>query len=158
VLRHHFRPGAIVATIDAVNGRQQLETYDEALKQVAVADRLVVTKTDLVSAEAIAALKGELARLNPAPSLQVARFGGLDIRRLLSADVYNPATRGSEAGRWRQIVADLEAAHDADGHEHGRHGGIAAFSLFYEQPLDWTAFGLWLTLLIHRHGQSVLRV
>ncbi len=47
VLRHHFRPGNVIATVDAVNGARQLDTYIESNRQVAIADRLVITKTDI---------------------------------------------------------------------------------------------------------------
>src|SRR5215813_6922618 len=59
VLRHHFRLGSVVTTVDAVNGIDR----PESVKQVAVADRLVVTKTDLVDDSA--GLIGELRRINP---------------------------------------------------------------------------------------------
>src|SRR3954447_26370415 len=49
VLRHHFRPGAVVTTVDAVNLPAQIERYVESLRQVAIADRLVLTKTDLTN-------------------------------------------------------------------------------------------------------------
>jgi G3E family GTPase len=152
MLRHHFRPGTIIATVDAVNAAGQLARDEAAVKQIAVADRLVLTKTDLATPAALAALKTQLHRLNPTAEIRTARHGRLDVRRLLSADAYNPATRGSEATRWLRLFED------EDERGAGRHPGIHAFSVAFDRPMDWTAFGLWLTLLIHRHGQDVLRV
>src|SRR3954451_18545103 len=65
VLRHHFRLGAVITTIDAVNGARTLDVQPESINQVAAADRLVLTKTDLVTAEAADRLIGQLRRINP---------------------------------------------------------------------------------------------
>jgi G3E family GTPase len=159
MLRHHFRPGTIIATVDAVNAAGQLALHESAVKQIAVADRLVLTKTDLAAPATLAALKARLQRLNPTAEIRTARHGRLDVRRLLSADAYNTATRGGEANRWLRLLADQgEQGAGHDDKTTDRHGGIHAFSVAFDRPMDWTAFGLWLTLLIHRHGQHVLRV
>src|SRR4051794_29070575 len=65
VLRYHFRLGTVITTVDAVNGAQTLDAQPESVRQVAVADRLVLTKTDLVNAEAADRLTGRLRRINP---------------------------------------------------------------------------------------------
>ena len=65
VLRHHVRLGAVVTTIDAVNAAAQLDAQEECARQIAVADRLILTKTDLASPEAIGALRARIAGLNP---------------------------------------------------------------------------------------------
>ena len=64
VLRHHFRLSGIVTTVDAVNGARNSPTFAEAVKQVSMADRLVVTKMDLVRRAALAALRPRLRALN----------------------------------------------------------------------------------------------
>jgi G3E family GTPase len=66
VIRHHFRLGNVVTTIDGVNGLGHLAREEESAKQVAVADRIVITKTDIADAGGIAALRGRLTELNPA--------------------------------------------------------------------------------------------
>ena len=66
VLRHKFEAGAVIATVDAVHAVKQLDRYPECRKQVAVADRLVITKSDMADPGAVANLTAELARLNPA--------------------------------------------------------------------------------------------
>ena len=65
VLRHHFRLGNVIATVDAVNGTLHLAENPESVKQAAIADRIVLTKTDLAAGPAVAELKAALARLNP---------------------------------------------------------------------------------------------
>jgi G3E family GTPase len=156
VIRHHFRLGSIIATVDAINGARHLAANPESVKQVAIADRIVLTKTEL--AGNALDLTAALCRLNPtAPLLDAA--GPLDPDDLMASDVYDPARKSSEVRRW----LDREAQRAAEGHHHrpdpNRHDrDIRAFCLTFEQPLDWTLFGIWLTMLLHAHGERVLRV
>jgi len=159
-LRYHFRLGTIITTVDAVNGWSQLDTQEEAVKQATVADRLVLTKTDLATPEQSGRLTARLKELNRAADVVVASFGALDIEALLASDLYDASRKGQDVARW---LADEERA--VDGHHHhgpverGRHDAhIHSFCLYYDRPLDWTAFGIWLTMLLHTHGQNVLRV
>src|ERR1700733_5397560 len=72
VLRHHFRAGAVVTTVDAVNGSSQIERHPESVRQVAVADRMVLTKTDLADESTIARLLDHVRQINPdAPIIRV---------------------------------------------------------------------------------------
>jgi G3E family GTPase len=157
VLRHHFRLGNVIATVDAVNGALHLAENPESVKQAAIADRIVLTKTDLAGAAAVAELKGALFRVNPsAPIVDAA--DRLASEELIAADVYDPRTKSAEVRRWldqeTHRAADRHAAHDPSRHARG----IRAFCLTFERPLDWTAFGIWLTMLLHVHGRNVLRV
>lgn len=165
VIQHHFRLGNIVATVDAVNGVAQLERYPESVKQAALADRIVLTKTDLASAEETRKLQGRLRQLNAAaPVFDSARSAPAP--RDLLHDAFEPHAKARELETFLETAASLAehgGAPHAAGHDdasgavhHGR--GIHTFSLVYERPLDWTAFGIWMTLLLHRHGTRVLRV
>ena len=100
VLRHHFRLGNVITTVDAVNGTTQLARQPECTKQVAVADRLVLTKTDLAEAEATDALIARLRRLNPSAPLWRAAEAPLDAEALLSHDLFATAGRSEAARRW----------------------------------------------------------
>jgi G3E family GTPase len=140
VLRHHFRAAGVVTTVDAVNGMLQLERYIESVRQVAIADVIVLTKTDLAEAPATARLVERLGAINPtAPLLSAAET--LDTAVLLQA--------GSSAG----FKAIEEPAVGM-----AAHRGVSAFSIIVDEPLDWTAFGIWLTMLLNRHGERILRV
>ena len=160
VLRHHYRLGLVVTTVDAVNGLSQLERQPESLKQAVVADRLVLTKTDLASPESVARLTASLHRLNPLAPLVSPAEDGLDPAALFGNDLFDVESKSAEVQRWfdSERLALLHAGHP---HHHGpnRHGsGIEAFALTFERPLDWTAFGLWLSMLLNRHGETILRV
>jgi G3E family GTPase len=162
MLRHHFRLGNVVTTVDAVNGLLHLARQPESAKQAAVADRIVVTKTDIAEAREIAELRHRLLKLNPAaPHLEITPYVPVDPDTLLTRDLYDLAGRAAEVRRWLAIESENAAA-GVHPHQHAdvnRHDAqIHAFSLRFTQPLDWTAFGIWLTMLLHRHGTDVLRV
>ena len=157
VLRHHFRLGNVITTVDAVNGLGQLARRAESTKQVAVADRLVLTKTDLADAEATQALAERLGRINPSAPLWRAAEGPIDAEALLSHDLFATAGR-SQAAR-RRFAAELESFGHQPATDRNRHDEtIHAFALAFDDGLDWTRFGLWLTMLLNRHGERVLRV
>ena len=162
VLKHHFRLGNVITTVDAVNGRGQLDRHAESVKQLAVADRIVLTKTDIAEAAEIAALRERISVLNPAAPVYCAADEALDADALLARDGLDPAVEGQALRRW--LGAEMQAgahdhAHDHGHHDRNRHGDdIRAFVLTFDRPLDWTMFGVWLSMLLNRHGERVLRV
>jgi G3E family GTPase len=158
VIRHHYRLSTILTTVDALNGMAQLETFAEASKQAAIADRLILTKTDIADADRVQALAGHLRRLNPSALLLGSAELDVDSGRLLIDDIYDADGRPREIARW--LAADDPGACDpsvqAPAHDHTHD--IHCFSLTFEQPLDWSAFGIWSTMLLYRHGGDVLRI
>ncbi len=148
VLKHHFRMGAVVTTVDAVNGRDQLARQPESLAQAAAADRLVLTKTDLATPAETAAVTTALRALNPDAPLRHAA-DTIDAATLLSE---RPASLEALDG-FRCVAAPPVAAGAS------AHGdAVASFALVFDAAVDWTRFGLWLTMLLNRHGAAVLRV
>lgn len=161
VIKHHYRLGSAIATVDAVNGLSQMKRYPEPTKQVSVADRIVLTKTDIAEPDMVRRLKKKLTRMNPSADLIEAVQGKVDVKRMLRADVYDLRTKGAEVRRWLEAEAESAKANSEHGHRHdvNRHDkSIYSFTVTYDEPLDWTAFGIWLTMLLHRHGENVLRV
>lgn len=142
VLRHHVACEAVVATVDAVNAPDQLARHPASVRQVAAADVVVLTKADL----APDARRAEAVRLVRAIAPTVAVLEGA------RGDVALEALLAAAAGR---AGAAPVATHD---HHRDHLDGIEAFSLAFDAPLDWTAFGIWLTMLLARHGADVLRV
>jgi G3E family GTPase len=151
----------VVATVDAVNGGGTLDRQPEAVKQAAVADRLLLTKTDLAEREQAAALTARLTALNPsAPVLPVAG-GAVDPARLFNLGFWDPATKSVDVQRWLRDEA-FEAGH---AHEHGheldpnRHDDrIRAFSIVRDKPISWSALATWLDALATMRGDDLLRM
>jgi G3E family GTPase len=146
VLRHHFCLANVITTVDAVNGSQQLDVQRESIKQAAVADRLVLTKTDLAAAEVTARLTQRLREINPTAPLWYAAEDDLDADALLS---------GADYDAW--LPAERRIAVPEDNHH--RHGDdIRTLALRIDEPIDWARFSVWLTMLLNRHGDVLLRV
>ena len=133
VLRHHVHAGMVITTVDAVNGLAQSASHPESVRQVAVADRLVLTKTDLV--EDVTRLEGpdEVGSILIAPMID-ARLG-IDAGALLGD---------------ARTMSDFLAATSEDPAAHA--GRIRSFVVTVAEPIDWTAFGVWLSMLLNRHG------
>jgi G3E family GTPase len=178
LLLRQYRLQSVVTTVDAVNGWNTLDKQFEAVKQVAMADRLVLTKTDLAKPAAVAMLEQRLARLNPgAPLVRADRDFGPD--GLFRAELYDPATKTADVQNWLRAEAfeapaddghghghhhdhDHGHAHDHHGHDHqdvNRHDDqIRAFSLVFDEPLVWDTVAAWLDLLAAYRGDDLLRI
>jgi G3E family GTPase len=154
MLEANFRVDGLVTTVDAVNGIAQLRDQPEAAKQAAVADRLLITKSDLAEPAQLAELARRLARVNPGARQIDVRHGHIAASEVIGIAVRDDA---QEALRFSEAVAahdDSGHVHDSSAHDHR----IRAFSLRFEQPLDWTMFGIWLSMLLAARGEDVLRV
>lgn len=153
VLRHHFRAGSVVTTVDAINGLSQLGTYVESNRQAAIADRIVITKADLCR-HVPDALVARLRQLNPDAICHVAGTDGPDAETLLDDGVAQRSMQlQSASGLYCDAPMTLTTA---DGAAH--RAAISSFVITVDEPIDWTGFGVWLTMLLNRHGERVLRV
>ena len=153
----------VVTTVDMVNGGGTLDRQPEAVKQAAVADRLLLTKADLAQPAAAEALKARLAALNPsAPVLSVAQ-GEVDPASLFNLGFYDPSTKTVDVQRW---LRDEAFADDHDHHHHdeepldvNRHDErIRAFCITREEPISWAALASWLDALATMRGDDLLRL
>lgn len=161
-LRLRFTLQAVVTLVDAVVGSATLDAHEEAVKQAAMADRLVLTKTDIApDAEAVARLKARLRALNPAAPLLDAAAGDATPETLLSG-AYDPSVRGADAAAWLAAEAVEDQGH---GHGHGHHhhdvnrhdADIQAFCLRHARPSSPAAVSLFMDLLQSAHGPRLLR-
>src|SRR5262249_51650993 len=90
----------VVTTVDAVNGAGTLDRHTEAVKQAAVADRLLLTKTDLAEADVRTAIEERLAALNPSAGIVPVAQGVVDPAALFNLGFYDPATKSANVQRW----------------------------------------------------------
>jgi G3E family GTPase len=153
VLRHHFTPGNVITTVDAVNGAGQLDTYPESNRQAAIADRLVITKTDLTNFSEISDLTARLRRINPDAEVSTTPYVELLVGGLLDTGAAPRVARvQSAAGFSCEDTSPPvfgKASHGAD---------FKSFVITVDTPIDWTGFGIWLTMLLNRHGERMLRI
>jgi G3E family GTPase len=159
LVSHFVRLDTVVTTVDAVNGLRHIDEHREAVKQAALADRLLLTKTDLASPGAIEDLQRRLAALNPGAAREVVTNGAIAPESLFGAALFDPSRKTVDAQRWINEDAYASPRHDHLGHDHhDHHHDIQAFCLTSDQPLSWQAFSKWLGGLRHGAGDGLLRV
>lgn len=167
-----YRLDGVVSTVDAVNGSATLDRQQEAVKQAAVADRLLMTKCDLASRDASLDLRIRLAALNPGAPILEIQNGAADPEALFDIGLYKPATKSPDVQAWLRAEAYSDDhgrhAHEHDHHEHGhaharndvnRHDDhVRAYCVVRDRPVAWVAFATWLDLLAAMRGDDLLRV
>jgi dihydroorotase len=154
----------VVTTVDAVNGAGSLDRQPEAVKQAAVADRLLLTKTDIAEPGARQAIEARLKELNPSAAIVSVAQGAIDSALLFNIGFYDPTTKSLDVRRWLRDES-FEGDHGQDvghGHEHpdvNRHDDrIRAFCITREQPISWAALSTWLDGLAAMRGDDLLRL
>ena len=158
-----YRLDGVIATVDAVLALDTMEKHMEAVKQAAVADRIVISKTDLADADAITTLEGRLRGLNPAADIHRVVSGDIDPAQLFNAGLYDPESKTLDVQRWLRAEAyEKDVAHDqAHGHGHdvNRHDAqIQAYCVYLEERLPWDQIASWLELLSTYRGDDILRI
>ncbi len=177
-----YRIGNVIAIVDAVNGPDTLDRHPESVRQVALADVILLTKLDLLDADKAArtlvALTERLARINPAARITRIDDPALDIIKLLQAPGFDPSDANADARAWLNAAAyassgsdghdhshaDHDHEHDHDhAHGHGPHHGlhdrdIASFCFIRDEPISREALRLLLDALQQNLGANLLRV
>jgi len=158
LVSHFVRLDTVVTTVDAVNGLRHIAEHAEAVKQAALADRLLLTKTDLALPETIETLQRQLAALNPAAARHVVTNGEIAPDTLFGAALFDPSRKTADVRRWINEDAFTSPGHDHGERGHGHHHDINAFCLTSDQPLAWEALSRWLGRLRQGAGDDLLRV
>jgi G3E family GTPase len=166
-----YRLDGVVTLIDVVNGMRTLDNHEEAVKQAAVADRIVITKSDLVEDTSVLdELRSRLAKLNPAAILLEGKVRAED---LINAGLYNPDRKIPDVARWLREEAVIAAeedghhGHDHHGHSHHDHNhdrvsrhdaSIKVFSIATDKPIPLSTLEMFLDLMRSAHGDKILRM
>ena len=173
-LQWMLRLDGVVTTVDAVNGMRTLDNHMEAVKQAAVAERIVLTKTDLAGPDAVPALTARLAGLNPHAAILDGQAEP-SVAALMECGAWNPETKSADVRKWLAAETDgghSHAHHHDHHHEGGDHGGhhhhhhdvnrhdarIRSFSIIHDRPVDKLAVAMFMDLLASAHGEKLLRM
>jgi G3E family GTPase len=148
VLASAYRLDGVVTVIDAVGGVANLAERPEAMRQIAMADRIVLTKTDLADP---ALLRRRIDALNPGAPVITAQHGAIDPATILNAGLFDPATKIPDVAGWLHAEAHAHHHHDHDER-------VTSFCLTFDRPLHWQGVGMWLELLIQTRGKDLLRI
>jgi G3E family GTPase len=155
LLTRFVRLDTLVTTVDVVHGADQLDRGEEAFKQAAIADRLLMTKTDLVGADQTSALRARLAQPTPGARIHTVLHGAIDPNDLFGAGLAGSDGGPADPRPW--IQEDAYAAHDHSGDHHHNDAHLYAFCVTFEEPLSWDAVSDWFFRFRKWHGEHLLR-
>ncbi|WP_296098432.1 GTP-binding protein [uncultured Agrobacterium sp.] len=169
VIAQNFMLNGVITVMDAVHGASTLDHHEEAIKQVAVADRLVLTKRKLAAPDAVALLNERLKGLNPRADIEDGDQEMWSATALLDNGLYDATRKTPDVGRWLgQEATDHEHHHGREHHEHhhGHHhhdvnrhnASIRSFSILHDRPIDPMAIEMFVDLLRSAHGEKLLRM
>ena len=185
VLAQNFHLDGVVTVIDALNGMPSLDNHEEARRQAAVADRLVISKTTMAEASDVNALAARLMAINPNARIVDADGEEAGKAALLQAGYFDVTAKSPDVARWLaqedkagEHVHDHHAHHHDDhhhgrGHDHHDHhanghhshddvnrhdASIRSFSIVHDQPIDRNAVAMFVDLLRSAHGEKLLRM
>ncbi len=177
VLSQSFSLDGVITVVDAVNGLSTLANHPEAVKQVAVADRILISKISMADAAAVDAVKQEIAALNPRAIVSDVNTPGLVGPALLANGLYDPGSKIPDVRRWLHEEAHdhHDHGHDHHHHDHGHHhhhghghqhahdvtrhdATIRSFSIVHDRPVDPMALEMFIDLLRSAHGEKLLRM
>ena len=153
----HWAVGGVVTTVDAVNAHRQLSAHPESVKQAAVADRLLITKSDIAQGQELAALRTRLRAINPGAPILTAFHGDIDPAELFDAGpLTGTGSRRPDVNRW---LGESGTAPDGHVHHSDVHDdGVRALSLTADAPIEIYQFVRWLEKLLASHGDRILRL
>ncbi|MFN3502197.1 MAG: CobW family GTP-binding protein [Allorhizobium sp.] len=177
-IAQHFDLDGVVTVVDAVNGLSTIDAYPEAYKQVAVADRLILTKKTLADEAAVSAITQRLRMLNPRAPITDGDAEDAGSAAMLINGLYDASSKIADVDRWLKdemaAVGDhhhhhYDHHHEHHGHSHGhghhhhhdvnRHGiSIRSYSILHDEPIDPVAINMFIDLLRSTHGEKLLRM
>jgi G3E family GTPase len=167
-----YRVANVIALVDAVNGLSTLSEHDEAVQQVALADRVLITKLDLVEDPQVREkLEAELRRINPSATISAAADALPELTSILRSPGFDPMDPNADPRPWLNLDAYARAhehddhPHDGHDHDHGHHHAhhwrerqIESFCLIRDEPLTRDAVQFLLDGITQNLGPSLLRV
>ena len=162
-----YRLDTVLTTVDAVHALGTLDAHPDAVRQVAVADRVLLTKRDLVAPEQSKHVAERLLSISPSLQIIETLHGEVDVEAVLNSRMYDVATKPADVADW---IGNLEASelqeaennqhdlHHHHAHDHFENAGITAHAFTFLEPLTWEMTTAWLDTLAAKHGERILRM
>lgn len=155
----------VVTTVDATHAQGQLDSQFEAIKQIALADRIIITKADIAVAEVVAALRERILALNPGAQIYIASNGDIDPTLLLDTGLFQADNKSVDARKWlrseqfREVNLNSSDKFKPPQAPQSRHDArIISFSIVDDRPMDWDRFCDAIELIVDLQGDHILRM
>jgi len=161
-IAERFRSDGIVAAVDVTHAENQLSQHLEAVKQIAMADRLLLTKCDLAAPEQVQRVAQRIAHINPGAPQSEVRGGVVDAGALAGCGFYDPVSKTADVRRWlaeeavRANAGETAGGHGQDAHRHDAR--VHSFALRFSRAFVWSEFAEAMDVLLSTCGDRILRV
>lgn len=164
-LQRIFSLDGVITVVDSVNGEATFNTHEEAVKQTAFADRIILSKTDIVDKGTINFLNKRIKEINPKVTIIKSDKNSFPMSKLLGLNDYNPQNKDWNVKEWLEIEKNKSSNYLHNHHDHhhkhnlNRHGdNIETFAMVTSQPTSMTSVNFFLELLMSQMGENILRI
>jgi G3E family GTPase len=160
-LQRIYSIDGVITVIDSINGESTYNVHEEAVKQTAFADRIVLSKTDIADEARVNSLTKRIRTINPKVTIIKSNMNSVPVAKLLGLNDYNPQNKDWNVREWLEIEKNKSSKHLHHHHDHdvNRHGDdIETFAMVTSQPVSMTSLNFFLELLMSQMGENILRI
>ena len=148
----------VITVVDSVNGEKTLDLHEESLKQLALAEKIILSKTDIVEKDEIKSLIYRIKEINPVSQIVLSKFGNIPLEEIFGLGAYDPYKKSADVKKWlaAEKYKDKKHHHHHDVNRHNEN--IRAFSMMSENPVNMIAFSFFRDMITAALGANLLRM
>ena len=148
----------VITVVDSVNGEKTLDLHEESLKQLALAEKIILSKTDIVDKDEIKSLVDRIKEINPVSQIIFSKFGNIPLEEIFGLGAYDPYKKSADVKNWlaAEKYKDKKHHHHHDVNRHNEN--IRAFSMMSENPVNMIAFSFFRDMITAALGANLLRM
>ena len=148
----------VITVVDSINGEKTLDLHEESLKQLALAEKIILSKTDIVDKDDIKSLVYRIKDINPVSQIIFSKFGNIPLEEIFGLGAYDPYKKSADVKNWlaAEKYKDKKHHHHHDVNRHNEN--IRAFSMMSENPVNMIAFSFFRDMITATLGANLLRM
>ena len=148
----------VITVVDSINGEKTLDLHEESLKQLALAEKIIISKTDIVDKDEIKSLVYRIKEINPVSQIIFSKFGNIPLEEIFGLGAYDPYKKSADVKKWlaAEKYKDKKHHHHHDVNRHNEN--IRAFSMMSENPVNMIAFSFFRDMITAALGANLLRM
>ena len=148
----------VITVVDSVNGEKTLDLHEESLKQLALAEKIILSKTDIIDKDEIKSLIYRIKEINPVSQIVYSKFGNIPLEEIFGFGAYDPYKKSVDVKKWlaAEQYKDKKHHHHHDVNRHNEN--IRAFSMMSENPVNMIAFSFFRDMITAALGANLLRM
>lgn len=148
----------VITVVDSINGEKTLDLHEESLKQLALAEKIILSKTDIVDKDEIKSLVYRIKEINPVSQIIFSKFGNIPLEEIFGLGAYDPYKKSADVKKWlaAEKYKDKKHHHHHDVNRHNEN--IRAFSMMSENPVNMIAFSFFRDMITAALGANLLRM